>query len=374
MSELTLLTTQNSQPQIVVDDPPPLPFANNVAGEVSMKPIASAELPMMRLPKHLQRHYEIKDPSVVMIAPDKFMMFASIGNSQRQEWLVGRFEASSLQGPWIELEPVKFVNLSGPQLCAPAVTYDPAKAEAPWEMYIQTACFEADGIIALATSKDGETFHGVPTVLASRETVANPPAPVIGVYDVGVSEVKQGDEELLCMLYSGYRRVGCGDLFLSTRRKNDPTAQWSTGECLLAQEAVPFHNSPDYEHFEWGLEGAKLIQLADDSFLLIGVCFLPLPHEYLGTRQRVFLAAAKSINGPFVPMGTPFLPVAVESGEAAQEKAIRRGENGHPDTLIIDNQLWVIYQERSGNGQPWYLRYAVYEMDHVKTEVERFLA
>lgn len=320
-----------------------------------MTPRSSHALNIQRLPQHLEKHYEIKDPSVVQVAPDKFMMYASVGNSIEQSWKVGRFVASNPSGVWQEIEPVEFHDLLGPQLCAPAVVYEEKDGKPLWSMYIQTACFEENGIIALATSEDGQHFYGTPQPLATKDTVEQNRFPVVGVYDVGISTINMNGEQIQCMLYSGYRRIGCGDIYLSTKRANE--SEWSRGVCLLTQEDVPFHNRPDYEHFEWGLEGAKLEQLADDCFLLIGVCFVPKPNEFLGTRQRVFYAVGKTPIGPFTPIDTPFLPHNYEE---------RLGENGHPDTLVLNDKLYVIYQQRAGNGHPWYLRVAEYGVAEFK--------
>lgn len=311
-------------------------------------------LEVTRLPQHREFHYEIKDPSVVEVADDKYMMFASVGNSVTQTWLVGRFEARHPEGPWMELEPAKFINLEGPQLCAPAVTLIEEGGIQRWFMYIQTACFAADGVIALATSEDGETFYGQPQALISRESIDNAPTNVIGVYDVGYSELTHGGQELECIVYSGYRRVGCGDIYMSTRTKG--ANEWGRGQCILSQENVPFHNNPDYEYFEWGLEGAKIVQVADDCYIMIGVCFLPKPDGFLGTRQRVFFAVTSSLDKPFMPINTPFEPTGFEG---------KFGENGHPDTLIIDDTLYIIYQERHGHGQPWHLRSARYSLNEL---------
>lgn len=317
-----------------------------------MNTVPSHALQVERLSAHHERYYEIKDPSVVQLAADSFMMFASIGNSIDQHWKVGRFIASDPMGVWQELEPVVFHNLNGPQLCAPAVEYVLEDEQPHWTMYIQTACFEENGIIAVATSRDGLHFYGQEKVVASRDSIEQPKAPIIGVYDVGTSEIMYQGEQYHCVLFSGYRRVGCGDLFLSVKRKNE--AEWTKGVCILSQEEVPFHNHPEYEFYEWGLEGAKLIQLADDSFALIGVCFIPKPHEFLGTRQRVFFATSKTPFGPFTPIGTPIEP---------QKNDWQGGENGHPDTLLIDNKLVVIYQERAGNAYPWHLRITSYDVN-----------
>lgn len=320
--------------------------------------IANQPLLIERRTAHLEEHLEIKDPSLVKVSDNEYYLFASIGNSVTQRWQVGRFQASDPTGKWTELAPAYFTNLNGPQLCAPAVTYQQTSNRQPsWEMYIQTACFEEDGQIVRATSTDGQHFVGQSQPVVTRADIADSPQPVVGVYDVAISEVQVANQELLCLLYSGYRQVGCGDIYASYKPKTATDQAWSKGQLLLAQEQVPFHNAPRDEHFEWGLEGAKLIQLAADCFVLIGVCFLPQGAGASGTRQRVFLAAASQLSGPYLPLGLPFRP---SQGQ---------GENGHPDTLIEGNQLWVIYQERRGDGQPWYLRQAVLDLPSLESFV-----
>jgi hypothetical protein len=323
-------------------------------------------LDIKRFNEHAELYPELKDPTVVQLPDDTFMMYTSIGNSITQEWIVGRFVAVHPAGPWTEVEPVIFEDIYGPQLCAPAVTIEQVSGQTIWKMYIQTACFEENGVIVLATSTDGRIFKKAGDPLATRETIVpEHQSSVIGVYDVGISEIKTAQDEILCMLFSGYRRVGCGDLYVSYRNKNAPENEWSPAQRLLAQEEVPFHNNPAYEHFEWGLEGAKMIQLSDDCFMLIGVCFLPKPEGFLGTRQRVFFAGASSLNGPFIPMCTPFTPF---------ENQGKAGENGHPDTLILGNDLWIIYQERFGDGLPWHLRVAKFDLVELREYFQHMLA
>lgn len=324
-------------------------------------------LPVSRLPEHLREYSEIKDPSVVALPNEQYMMFASIGDSRTQRWIVGRFIASHPAGPWQEISPVKFIGISGPQLCAPAVMYEQQNGQAKFTMYIQTACFEENGVIAVATSDDGETFSGVSASVITREKIDEEDKKktnVVGVYDAGICEVTINGENRVVMLFSGYRRVGCGDIYMSWKKKDAPESEWTIGKRILAQEDVPFHNKPDYEAFEWGLEGAKIIQVSEKCFLMIGVCFLPLPNEYAGSRQRVFFAASTSIHGPFVPIGTPFQPQKYETNA---------GEHGHPDTLIIGNDLWIIYQERKGASAPWHLRYAVMDLTKFAHHAEESL-
>ena len=322
------------------------------------RPTDTTQLVLNRLPEYEFTHPELKDPSIVDQGNGTYGMYASIGSSVTQTWLVGRFIATHPNGPWTELSPVQFDNLHGPQLCAPAVIYDERKGQRTWTMYVQTACFEENSIIAKAISFDGKTFHGRKKALITRDMVLNEKHHVVGVYDAGISEVDINGEPYLCMLYSGYRKVGCGDLYMTLRKKNDVEDSWSTAKCVLAQEDVPFHNNPEYEHFEWGLEGAKVIQLANNCFMMIGVCFMPKPNA-LGTRQRVFYAVSDKVDGTYIPVGIPIEP---------QPNVHSTGETGHPDTIIQGNDMWLIYQERTGDGAPWHLRSAKYmisELTHV---------
>lgn len=298
-----------------------------------------------RLKEHQNDYPEIKDPNVILLPDNKYMMYASVGRSTDQQWMVGRFIASDLKGPWQEVRPAKIVGISGPQMCAPAVIYEKKGEKEQWTMYIQTACFIEGGVIAEAVSYDGETFTEVNRALITKEHIEGEEA-IIGVYDPGISEVRIEEEEGLALVFSGYRRIGSGDLYLSYKKKTN--LAWGPGKLILKQEDVPFHNKPGTEFFEWGLEGGKLIQVSKDCFLLIAVCFLPLPEGFGGQRQRVFFAAAPSFYGPYIPLGIAFQP---------QERETGSGEHGHPDTVIDGDDLWIIYQERDGEGAPWYLRY-----------------
>lgn len=303
-------------------------------------------LQVTRIQKFQNELPEIKDPSIVKVK-DKWMMYASIGNSLTQQWKVGRFVSNAINGQWIELEPVKIDGLQGPQLCAPAMLYQ--KDEKQWIMYIQTACFEENGVISKATSKDGNKFTGVASSLLRSDMIRNSPHRIVGLYDAGISEVNWMNEKLTLMVFSGYRSVGNGDLYLTYKKSSDTDVKWNRPQLLLSQEEVPFHNKPNSKEYEWGLEGAKIIELSKNNYLLIGVCFAALPLSYIGHRQRVFLASSKSPFGPFKVIGIPFLPISLES---------KTGEQGHPDTVIEDNSLWIVYQERKNNKSPWYLNYA----------------
>jgi hypothetical protein len=319
---------------------------------------------VVRLPEHRDRFPEIKDPSIVRLGDSRFMMFASVGRTRGQSWGVGRFIAGHPAGPWQELAPVRFHDLAGPQLCAPAVTYEEHDGKPSWTMYIQTACFEENGVIALAMSDDGLNFHGRPEPLVTRNSVAESHPSLVGVYDAGVSEIRYQGRKLTCLLFSGCNRVGDADIYMSVRDSSDRDGRWAPARRVLRQDEVPFHNRPCYEHYEWGLEGANLVQLDESLYLMIGVCFLEKSREHAGTRQRVFFAASRNPFGGFLPIGTPLQPQRYNEGE---------GENGHPDAVVDGEKLCLVYQERAGEGQPWHLRDAAFDLKSLRGLATRML-
>lgn len=317
-----------------------------------------------RYENHAELYPEIKDPSVVE-ARGKWYMYASIGTSATQKWLIGRFEADSPEGPWTELAPARVNGLSGPQMCAPAVTYEEQDGKPLWRMYVQTACFEENGVIACMTSNDGRVYNGVSATLIGKDNLTPQKHEVVGLYDAGVSDVEWEGDTLTALVFSGYRSVGNGDLYMTYRKKDGQDTGWSTPRLIMAQEDVPFHNRPGSSDYEWGLEGAKIVQLSSSCYMLIGVCFAPLPREYAGHRQRIFLAASRSPFGPFAPLGVPFLPISPSA---------RDGEQGHPDTVIVGQTLWIVYQERKDSLSPWYLCFARMNLPAFAMKVQSVLS
>jgi hypothetical protein len=309
-------------------------------------------LQVKRITKHTFDYPEIKDPSVAF-ANGKWYMYASIGRSDIQQWIVGRFVADDPNGVWEEIEPVSFVGIAGPQLCAPAVMFEGPDNTESWKMYIQTACFEENGVIAEATSKDGKVFSSMHASLITKQHISENKHTVVGVYDAGISTVTLDGVDYEVMIFSGYRQVGSGDIYLTWKKRDDLYSNWVKPRLILDQEDVPFHNKPGSEFFEWGLEGGKILQVRENMFILVGVCFLPLPRGYEGKRQRVFMAASSSLDGPYIPLGTPFPPQQYNKG---------MGEHGHPDSFVFEDKLIVIFQEREMDGKPWHLRIATFDL------------
>lgn len=305
----------------------------------------SRKLKIFRILEHEYLYPEIKDPSVVKVGSGSYMMFASIGNSLTQRWTVGRFIAVHPQGPWTELSPVIFSGINGRELCAPAVSYKKRTDGGMWTMYIQTSCFSEGGTIVKAESFDGYRFYGtMDPVVNGRWRCGD--ANIVGVYDAGISEISYRGDMIECLVFSGYRKIGCGDLYMTTRLTNSESG-WMKPVRILAQEDVPFHNKPGAAVFEWGLEGAKVIGMGQNRYLLIGVCFLNRSEHYAGSKQRIMIAYSDNPYGPYIPAGTLIDPQPNSSGT---------GENGHPDTILADGSLWIVYQEREGLHSPWYLR------------------
>lgn len=176
-------------------------------------------LSVHRLPEHEEIYPEIKDPSIVRLSNGRYMMFASVGRSSDQQWIVGRFTAPHPMGPWQEISPAEIIGVSGPQMCAPAVIYDDQESgKEKWTMYIQTACFIENGVIAEAHSEDGKTFTSVSASLIAKEHIQAKSQDIVGVYDPGVSQVTVEGEEMEALVFSGYRTIGSGDLYLSFKK------------------------------------------------------------------------------------------------------------------------------------------------------------
>jgi hypothetical protein len=304
--------------------------------------------------------FQIKDPTVVQLPDGTYAMYCTLDASYMKPGLVGRFTAAHPGGPWQEEEPAVLEGVIGPEVCAPSVRMEEKDGRPLFKMYIQTSCFHEDGEIAVATSIDGIHFTAEPVALTKDDVPGS-----VSLYDVAVSDITRDGMPAECMVFSAYREVGCGDIYISLRDKG--AAEWETPVLALKQEDVPFHNKPGSGNFEWGLEGAKIVQLAEDAYLMVGVCFLDKEKSERGTRQRVFLAAAASPEGPFLAMDTPIAPTKYPEGT---------GENGHPEVIDLGDKFGFLYQERAGEGmaRPWHLRYVEADKDDLLLAVRMRLA
>ena len=323
--------------------------------------LSTAALKLNRLPGEKATCPKQKDPSIVEKHPDdaltpyRFIKYTSSGPSDMQAWKVARFGANDLEGHWQELKSPTLEGLSGPQLCAPALAYEFENGRPHYTMYIETACFEPGEVIMEAHSADGEHFVGKERPLITKDAVADPKHPLIGVYDPSYSQVEANGKMHDCLTFTGITKMEPrwphrteGDIYMSLRERGMLDAEWSKPRMVLDMTKIPFHNQPgrtDHD-YEWCPEGTQIIGLDQEHFLMIGVCFLQKPSGCDGERQRVFFAASNTVDSPFIPMALPFEPQAA------------KGETGHPDA-VVDRQnqmLHVILQKREGNHEPWALR------------------
>jgi hypothetical protein len=97
----------------------------------------------------------------------------------------------------------------------------------------------------------------------------------------------------------------------------------------VKQEDIPHHNQSDHEDYEWGMEGAQLIQLPNKKIILNAVCYLP--EGVRGIRQRVFFAIADAVTGPYKTLG-PILDPDSNSWDSA--------ENGHATALLYEDKVY----------------------------------
>ena len=340
--------------------------------------LQTVALKLSRLPGEDMSYPEQKDPSIVerhpndTLTPFRFIKYTSSGRSDTQAWKVARFGANDLEGHWQELKSPTLEGLSGPQLCAPALSYEFQNGKRCYTMYVQTACFEPGGVIMEARSDDGEHFVGKQEPLITKNSVPRPKHPLIGVYDPSYSQVMANGRMHDCLTFTGITRMEPkwphkteGDIYMSLRDRSSPGASWSEPRLVLEMSEIPFHNQPgrDDHDYEWCPEGTQIIGLDETHFLMIGVCFLQKPSGCDGERQRVFFAASRSVHGPFIPMGVPFEPQAA------------KGETGHPDTVVDrrNQMLHVILQERDGNHKPWGLRRGKVDLPRLKAMMDRCL-
>lgn len=283
---------------------------------------------------------EIKDPCIVPMPDGTFEIYTTNGCSTDEKWEIGHYKAESLTGPWIEIPHAKVEGLEGWDICAPAVYLRPAaNGGIEYHMAIQNLCFHEDGIIAHAVSSDGQHFTVRDDWQIDRHMLRDAGYDVIAVYDPGHSDFEWKGRNYECLTFTGIRRVGCGDLYMTMRESDVPGAPWMPVRRVLRQEDVPFHNHPDKENFEWGLEAANILKIRPNTFMMIGAAFLEGDDTTLGKRQRFFAAFSPSPWGPFEGAQPLFTPT---------RHAIGQGENGHGDAILLGDSVRFVFQERAG--------------------------
>jgi hypothetical protein len=202
-------------------------------------------------------------------------------------------------------------------------------------MFVQTEYNALDGRIEHLVSDDcGETFVHARTALTSVAGTAE-----AGIYDPHPAEV-DGHKYLV---YSAFSVVGQPDIHVARSTSGTWDGPWERLGPALRHEEVWCHNERRAEAYEWGLEGAQIVELPDGGVLLNAVCFLP--GAPAGARQRVFFAVAQDVLGPYETVGPVLTP---PGGHAA-------GENGHASVVVDGDELTLFFQERSVDAPRWRL-------------------
>jgi hypothetical protein len=143
------------------------------------------------------------------------------------------------------------------------------------------------------------------------------------------------------LVYSAFSVVGEPQIHVAVSETDSWHGPWLRLGAILRHEDVACHNQPGAGDYEWGLEGAQLVELPDGRVLLNTVCFLPGASP--GCRQRVVFALGDTPLGPFDVIGPVLPPDPAQSGE-----------NGHATVLVHGDELHVVFQERPGHGGDWH--------------------
>ncbi len=247
-------------------------------------------------------------------------LFGSGGSTQSESWLVYHATAPALEGPWTEQTPID-LQLKGSGVAAPGVIF----ADGLFRMYIQTEFMKPGGKIEYLTSPDGFTWTHVNTAMQA----------ISGTDEHGIYDPHPAMIGGCC--YIAYSGMPEGwppqpDIYLAISPSNSWEGPWLRLGRILDHETVSEHHNPrDSDDYEWGIEGAQLLELPDGRVLLNATSFLP--NVARGSRQRVFFAIADGVLGPYRSLGPVLQPIGF-------------GENGHATAVLDDDDLVLCYQAR----------------------------
>jgi hypothetical protein len=279
---------------------------------------------------------DIKDPSLVRDDSGTYHIFGSGGNSANEQWGVAHFAAPTPEGPWKQL-PTIYLDLPGDGVAAPGVIFDRGK----FHMFIQTEYSKAGGEIHYFHSGNGSAWTYGNCVMKSGSGYRH-----LGIYDPHPAFI----DGRCVITYTGFDVIHYGkpqgNIYVAQSESNTWWGPWHTIDKLLDHNDVrDHHNGYDHPDYEWGLEGAQMVELPNGRVLLTAVSFLP--HGDWGTRQRVFTAVSDSCYGAFRTLGPTIEPNTP-------------GENGHASLLTQDDDVLLCYQYREREGN-W--RYALATLD-----------
>jgi hypothetical protein len=262
---------------------------------------------------------DLKDPCPVFDG-QRWHIFGSSGTVTSEAWSILHATAPDMYGPWTEHAPL-VLPVSGSGVAAPGVIFEAGV----FHMFIQTEFMKSGGRCEHAVSNDGFNWVVVTPALLSL-----PNTDEDGIYDPHPANI--GGKRYL--VYSGmpkFESVPQPDIYLARSMSDSWFGPWKRQGKILDHLDLPHHNPREHPDYEWGIEGAQLVELPDGRVLLNATCFLPEGPR--GTRQRVFFATADQVEGPYKSVG-PIL----DPGEL--------GENGHSTVMIDGQELTLFYQSR----------------------------
>ena len=278
---------------------------------------------------------DVKDPCPVHDG-NLWHMFGSSGTVTSESWRILHATAPDLYGPWVEHEPI-VLPVSGSGVAAPGVIHE----SGVFHMFIQTEFMKSGGRCEHLVSDDGFQWMAMNSAI-----IALPGTDEDGIYDPHPAII--GSKRYI--VYSGmpkFTTVPQPDIYLARSQSDSWFGPWKRVGKILDHMDLPHHNSRQHPDYEWGIEGAQLVELPDGRILLNATCFLPDGPR--GSRQRVFFAIADKVEGPYLTVG----PV-LDPGEA--------GENGHSTVVIEGGQLMLFYQcRREATNHRW--RYGIAKCD-----------
>lgn len=309
-----------------------LPLSSARLGDQGFSPLrGSGTLPVTYhgLLYEPHRYPDVKDPSPVFDGMQWHLFGTGCLPAGGAEIL--HCTAPAIGGPWSEQPPPILAGVDHIRLaCAPGVVAEGHRLH----LFLQQEYNVLGGHIEHLVSDDGgATFLRLRTALRANAGLGE-----AGVYDPDVAEI--GGERYLT--YAAMSVPGQPDLYLAWSPNGTWDGPWTRLGCILDHERVPCHNQIGTTEYEWGLEGPQLLEVPGAGILLTAVCFVP--DRPPGHRQRLLLAVADEVRGPYVVLGP-----AVQPGGPGGV-----GENGHGTSVLgQDGLVHLVYQERAGDGLPW---------------------
>lgn len=262
---------------------------------------------------------DVKDPCPVFDGT-LWHMFGSGGTVTRETWKIYHATAPTLDGPWTQHDLIE-LPVDGSGVAAPGVVID----DGVFHMFIQTEFLKPGGRCEHLISHDGFAWTAQPSALA-----AVPGTDEDGLYDPHPAVIG-GAKYIVYSAMPSFAQVPQPDVYLARSRSGTWFGPWDRMGKILDHDELPHHNPRTHPDYEWGIEGPQLVELPDGRVLLNATCFLPDGPR--GSRQRVFLAVADRVEGPYRTLGPVLHPT-------------EPGENGHSTVLMIGTEVVVFYQCR----------------------------